>query len=220
MFVLCRARTCRCRLPACSSAECKNSSKIRDATNTFVGKRPRLDELGESRRASTYVLSAIPVSLPLPKYIRLSTTPPTCNLISVPFLPNQCQPVSTSTLGTNISHCLHTLWDTGASESYISSDCLPHVPTSPIAYPEPIDLRLFDGKPSSAGQISHYIDTCIRTSPTSTPLPIRLNVTTLCDADLVLGLIWMSKNGSIIDLQKSLITLNPPVPVPSTKEVL
>jgi hypothetical protein len=112
------------------------------------------------------------------------------------------------------------LWDTGASESYISSDSLLHVPTTPIAYPKPIDLRLFDGKPSSAGKISHYIDTCIRTSPTSTPLPIRLNVTTLCDADLVLGSTWMSKNGSIIDLRKSLVTLKPLVPVHSTKEVL
>jgi hypothetical protein len=137
----------------------------------------------------------------------------------VPFLPNQSQPVSTSTLGTTTSHCLHTLWDTGASESYISSDSLSHVPITPIAYPKPIDLRLFDGKPSSAGQISHYIDTCIRTLPTSTPLPIRLNVTTLCDANLVLGSTWMAKNGSIIDLRKSLVTLKPLVPVHSTKEV-
>jgi hypothetical protein len=111
--------------------------------------------------------------------------------------------------GVVIPH-LRTLWDTGASESYISLENFDHVPYTPIAYPKPIELRLFDGKPSSAGQITHYIDTYIQVSPSSQQLPIRLNITSLCDADVVLGSIWMSSVGAILDLQKSLVTLKSP----------
>jgi hypothetical protein len=89
------------------------------------------------------------------------------------------------------------------------------ITASLLAHPTPIDLRLFDGKPSSAGQITQYIDTHIRVSSTFAALPIRLNVTTLCDVDIVLGSTWMSKTGAIIDLQNSLVSLNAPNAAPS-----
>lgn len=90
---------------------------------------------------------------------------------------------------------------------------------TPIPYSNPVDLRLFDGETSSAGQITHYVDTHITISPTSTPLPIRLNITTLCEADLVLGSTWMSTFGAIIDLRNSLVTLTTPIVLP-TNQVL
>lgn len=127
------------------------------------------------------------------------------------FLPNQDHPISRSLLGQGSFEFL-TLWDTGASDSYIDSSALSSVTESPIPYATPLELRLFDGKPSSAGRITHYLDTVIRVTPNTPPVPIRLNVTSLCDADIVLGSLWMAKSVATIDLHNSVITFNGKLP--------
>lgn len=112
------------------------------------------------------------------------------------------------------------LWDTGASESYISSDSYPNLPKLSKSYPNPIELRLFDGKPSSAGQITHYIDTNMVVSPNLAAIPIRLNITTLCGADLVIGSNWMTKYGSILNFRRNFATLEVARPNSPNHEVL
>lgn len=43
--------------------------------------------------------------------------------------------------------------------------------------------------------------------PTLDPLPIRFNITLLCDADIVIGLNWMTEHGSIIDFKHCFATV-------------
>jgi hypothetical protein len=120
-----------------------------------AGKLPRLDKLGEARRAAPQQLAALSLLLPD------DSVSPVMQSVAVYFLPGQSQPVSHSFIDQNPAKFL-TLWDTGASESYISSSAASSLSDATLVpYPEPVDLRLFDGMPSSAGQITHYLDATI-----------------------------------------------------------
>jgi hypothetical protein len=117
---------------------------------------------------------------------------------------------------------LTALWDTGATDCYIDLRAAARFNKLRLNFPSPIELRLFDGNASSAGLITQYIDFNIRVHPSHASVPIRVNITKLCGADLVLGSMWMTKNGANIDLPSSTLTIDLPTkksPISSTLRV-
>ena len=74
-------------------------------------------------------------------------------------------------------------------------------------YPKPVEIHLFDGNPPAGGPITKYVDTTIRVSSDVAPIPIRLNFTSLCDADVVLGAAWMAQHKATIDLSRGMVTM-------------
>jgi transposase InsO family protein len=121
------------------------------------------------------------------------------------------QPTSSVTIDSpNHPANLTALWDTGATESYIDHQAATQFADLYRPYPNPVELRLFDGRASSAGLIKHYLDFKIRVHPDHAAVPTRVNVTKLCGADIVLGSSWMTKNGVNIDLPSSTLTIGLP----------
>jgi len=141
-------------------------------------------------------------------------------LAEIPFLPNQTQPLLSVNLDLAPTTSLIALWDSGPSKSYISPSAIPNLSKSASDHSIPINLRLFDRKPSSAGQITQYVDAHMQISPTLEPLPIRFNITSLCDADIVIGSKWMTQQGSIIDFKRCFATIESVKRGLPTKEVL
>jgi hypothetical protein len=60
----------------------------------------------------------------------------------------------------------------------------------------------------------------MRVLPTLETLPIRFNITSLCDADIVIGSKWMTQQGSIIDFKHCYATIDSVRRSSSTREVL
>lgn len=105
---------------------------------------------------------------------------------------------------------MRVLFDTGASDSYLDTRHADKFGDDMRQYPKPVKLRMFDGSSSSSGAIMHYVDTELTlSSHTDEPIriPIRLNSTTLCDADVVVGSNWIHQNKAAIDLANGLLTL-------------
>jgi len=101
---------------------------------------------------------------------------------------------------------LSTLWDSGASDSYIDHNASLDFADRTYLYPKPIELRLFDGTPASTGPITQYIKLDLRLTTDGQPIPTILNVTKLHGADIVLGTNWMSQNRIVTDYSQSTIT--------------
>ena len=131
------------------------------------------------------------------------------------------QPTSIATIDySGIQHdkTFKVLWDTGAQESYISPDVSNLLQDLTRPHTNPIELRLFDGRPTSAGPITHYADFKIRLSPKQESVRLKANVTKLHGADIVLGSLWMAENGIHIDLPNYTVTkgASPPLSLRAT----
>jgi hypothetical protein len=108
------------------------------------------------------------------------------------------------------------LWDTGATESYLDHQTAAKLAVSPLAYPKPIELRLFDGTIAEAGPLTHYLDINIKLHQDHPSIPTRVSLTRLYGADIVLGSTWMTKNGVQLDLPNTTVSvLVPSLPSPT-----
>ncbi|EIW65689.1 hypothetical protein TREMEDRAFT_66282 [Tremella mesenterica DSM 1558] len=79
------------------------------------------------------------------------------------------------------------LWDSGATSSYINPKTVEELGLEVIRYPEEVPVRMFDGSESIGGPITKFVETGIRVSVEDEVRMIRLDVTKLCDADVVIG---------------------------------
>jgi hypothetical protein len=102
---------------------------------------------------------------------------------------------------------VEALWDTGATECYMDVGLLEEIGEIGRSYAKPIELRLFDGGPSSAGSISKYYDTTMRVSKNGGPIGIRFNITKLLNKGVVIGRRWLSRNNGILDLGESTLRI-------------
>lgn len=105
------------------------------------------------------------------------------------------------------SRKVEALWDTGATESYMDEKLLEAIGEEGKRYKVPIQLCLFDGKPSSAGSITKFYDTSMVLVEGGNPIPVRFNITKLSNKGVVIGRKWMSINKGILDLGRSTLRL-------------
>lgn len=110
---------------------------------------------------------------------------------------------------------MRALIDTGASDSYLDTRHTEKFAEVVRRYPKAIPLRMFDGSSSVDGMLMHYLDAELTVPSSSTdcePLsvPIRLSITRLCDADIVIGTKWITREKAIIDLARGELTLGCP----------
>ncbi|EIW65555.1 hypothetical protein TREMEDRAFT_66468 [Tremella mesenterica DSM 1558] len=87
------------------------------------------------------------------------------------------------------------LWDSGATSSYINPKTGEELGLEVTRYPEEVPVHMFDGSESIGGPISKFVETGIHVSNEDEVWMIRLDVTKLCDADVVIGWEWMKKEG-------------------------
>lgn len=126
------------------------------------------------------------------------------------------QPTSLITINTCSSNPnpvqATVLWDTGATQSFLDDKFTANLAGTPLAYPRPFELRLFDGSVAIAGPITHYLDIEIKLHPDHPSIPTRVSLTKLHGADLVLGSNWMTENGVQIDLPTTSVSVLVPSP--------
>jgi hypothetical protein len=97
------------------------------------------------------------------------------------------------------SRFFNALIDSGATENFISTSLSLQLSQSRQCLPTPIPLELFDGEPTSSGDITHANHTMI-TFANGLPFPIRLYETKLHPAGpIVLGLPWLWQENPDID---------------------
>jgi hypothetical protein len=97
------------------------------------------------------------------------------------------------------SRFFNALIDSGATENFISTSLSLQLSQSRQRLPAPIPLELFDGEPTSSGDITHANHTTI-TFANGIPFPIRLYETKLHPAGpIVLGLPWLRQENPDID---------------------
>ncbi|EIW69710.1 hypothetical protein TREMEDRAFT_62579 [Tremella mesenterica DSM 1558] len=99
------------------------------------------------------------------------------------------------------------LWDSGATSSYINPKTVEELGLEVIRYPEEVPVRMFDGSESIGGPITKFVETGIRVSIEDEVRMIRLDVTKLCNAEVVIGWEWMKKEGVILDVRKEVIKI-------------
>ena len=112
------------------------------------------------------------------------------------------------------------MWDSGASDSYIDHDASLNFADQTYSHLKPIQLRLFDGSPASAGPITSYVSLDLRLTSDGQPYSTVLNITKLQGSDIVLGTNWMSKNGIVTDHSRSIITYAQSLKIPDTAMLL
>ena len=98
--------------------------------------------------------------------------------------------------------------DTGATECYMDGRVSSKFADVTQAHAKPIELRLFDGKPSSSGPLTSYVDLPLMCSAKQESIPTRFNITKLQGADIVLGSRWMAQHRVNLDLAGRKITFN------------
>ncbi|RXK39925.1 hypothetical protein M231_02859 [Tremella mesenterica] len=99
------------------------------------------------------------------------------------------------------------LWDSGATSSYINPKTVEDLGLEVIRYPEEVPVRMFDGSESIGGPITKFVETGIRVSVEDKVRMIRLDVTKLCNADVVIGWEWMKKEGVVLDVREEVIKI-------------
>ena len=134
----------------------------------------------------------VPPSVPSGSSVSLedaSNDPYSCK---IPF--GESRPPITEIITTSNLVTLSTLWDSGATESYIDYQAAAPFADQWQPYLQPITLRLFDGQTSLAGLILHYLDLKLLFLHNTSPKPVRLSLTKLERSNIVLGAAWMSSN--------------------------
>ncbi|RXK34945.1 hypothetical protein M231_07791, partial [Tremella mesenterica] len=94
-----------------------------------------------------------------------------------------------------------------ATSSYINPKTVEELGLEVIRYPEEVPVRMFDGSESIGGPITKFVETGIRVSIEDEVRMIRLDVTKLCNAEVVIGWEWMKKEGVILDVRKEVIKI-------------
>ena len=97
---------------------------------------------------------------------------------------------------------IRCLWDSGASFSYIDGRCLDRLGLKAQGLSRPRRLIMFDGTPSDAGAITHFIDLSVLIREDRKSKSIRFYVTLLADSDVVIGRAWMKLHGVRLDMEK------------------
>ena len=100
----------------------------------------------------------------------------------------------------------NTLIDSGASRPFIDTSIAEKHPENTMELDSPLRLELFDGQPSSAGEITHlYRDTI--SFEDGTIQMVTFYVTKLHPtAPIVLGLSWLREVNPIIDWKELTVT--------------
>ncbi|KAG6875363.1 hypothetical protein C0993_009582 [Termitomyces sp. T159_Od127] len=134
-------------------------------------------------------------------------------------LPSQSS--QTLLLRTTLPHSsapVSTLVDSGAINNFIDKS-LATLAATPQKLPLPIHLTLFDGSSTSAGDITHYVQTTL-TFANSQQQDLQLLMTHLhASAPLILGLSWLHSTNPCIDWRNLTLhfdcqAMKPPEPIP------
>ena len=196
----------------------ESNSKERDRGQARTKKRLSLDGVGEIRRDSTNLLSA----LLSPNHTHDDSYSP--SIPQEPVFFSETQPIIPVTIEGSGDDTFDALMDTGATECYIDTRSSSKFADILQDHSKPIELRLFDGSPSSAGPLTSYVDLPLMFSTSQVPISTRFNVTKLQGADIVLGSRWMSKHRVSLDLASRKVTflgnnLADDTPVPISTEL-
>ena len=127
----------------------------------------------------------------------------------------ESRPPITETITSYNSITFSTLWDLGATESYIDYQAAAPSADQWQPYLQPITLRLFHGQTLLAGPILRYLDLELLFVPNTSPKLVQLSLTKLEGSDIMLRAAWMSSNQVTIDWSHSNIVLPCSCPSPS-----
>lgn len=91
-----------------------------------------------------------------------------------------------------------TLWHTGAQDCFMddafaTTNFRQHLRT----FARPIQLRMFDGSPSSSGPIVKFLDLPVSFPPNRREFYVRFYLTELAGSHVVMGDRWMARNNAI-----------------------
>ena len=115
-------------------------------------------------------------------------------------------PVTRIRLGDEKGLSILALWDSGCyKSSFIDAAIVTKLGLKTGRLDKPVSLRLFDGTATSAGPIQEYVETEVFLREDRRSKPIFLYVTTLCDAEVVIGTEWMKLQGVVIDMGRSAV---------------
>lgn len=160
-------------------------------------KRLKFAEPGETQRASTTLLSVQDRAIPnlIPDSDTHHDTP---TRATIPI--SSGQPFLEVTVKGDVPDTFRLLLDTGASDNYIDHRAALNFSQLSQQYKNPINIRLFDGTPSSSGPITQFLELPLRISSDLAPIDTHLHVTKLEGADIVLGSSWMATHKVSINL--------------------
>ncbi|EIW70139.1 hypothetical protein TREMEDRAFT_30259, partial [Tremella mesenterica DSM 1558] len=107
---------------------------------------------------------------------------------------------------------LTTLWDTGATCSYISPKAAAKIGVEKRRHQVSVPVHMFDGSVRVAGPITEFVEVGFSLTKDAEVRSVCLDVTTLCDADVVIGWDWMRKEGIVLDGRDNSVKF--PIPTP------
>jgi hypothetical protein len=90
------------------------------------------------------------------------------------------------------------LLDTGATGNFVNQELVDSCHLSPSPHTSPKRLTLFDGSASSSGAITAFVQD--KLNVLGNTFEIKLDITRLAGADIVLGYPWMRQHGLVLDL--------------------
>jgi transposase InsO family protein len=109
------------------------------------------------------------------------------------------------------------LVDTGATGCFINQAFVDLHQLTTQVHDNPLKLTLFDGQPSSAGEIKEYVEDCLQVIGLASK--VKFDVTRLSGVDIVLGFSWLKLHRVVIDFGRLTIQAPEPTPLPQEREV-
>ena len=110
-----------------------------------------LDKIGEICQDSTNLISVLSLPTNTQNDLLSSSEP------QDPVSFSQTQPIIPVTIEGSDEEVLDALMDTGATECYMVGRVLSEFADVTQAHDKPIELQLFDGKPSSSGPLTFHL---------------------------------------------------------------
>ena len=107
---------------------------------------------------------------------------------------SQTPPIIPVTIEGSDEEVLDALIYTGATECYMDGRVSSKFADVTQAHDKPIELQLFNEKPSSSGPLTLYVDLPLMFSTSHESIPTRFNITKLQGANIVLGSRWMAQH--------------------------
>lgn len=127
-----------------------------------------------------------------------STTSPFPSLSSIELHSlNETQAVVAGQL-SGLPNELVILLDTGATGNFVNQELIDSCHLSASPHTSPKRLTLFDGSASSSGAITAFVQD--RLNVLGNTFDVKLDITRLAGADIVLGYPWMRQYGLVLDL--------------------